>query len=369
MGWERPNWFAADEASAVDEYSFERQNWFDAVGEEHKAVRERVAIFDQSSFSKYRVSGPDAERALSWICANNVQRPVGSVIYTQMLNQHGGIECDITVTRIAENEFYLVTGTGFATHDLNWIWRNIPADCNAQIEDVTSAWAVLSLMGPRSRDVLQAVCSVDLSDAAFPFATMQVLPIKGAPVRALRISYAGELGWELHLPVECAVNVYDVLFAAGEPHGIANAGYRAIESLRLEKAYLAWSSDIGPDHTPLEAGLGWAVKLRTEQPFIGRDAIVAQKQKPLTKMMASFTVKDKDVILLGRETIYRDGQRVGWLSGAGWGYTLDANVGLGYVRCAEGVNRDYLLGGKYELEVASEMVPCEIHVQAPYNPK
>ena len=369
MGWERPNWFAGDEASAVDAYSFERQNWFAAVGEEHRAVRERVAIFDQSSFSKYRVSGPGAMRALSWICANDIDRPVGAVVYTQMLNHRGGIECDLTVTRIDQNDFYLVTGTGFATHDFNWIWRNIPDDCDARIDDVTSAWAVLSLMGPRSRDLLQTLSPIDLSNEAFAFATMQVLPIKGAPVRALRISYAGELGWELHLPVESAVSVYTALFEAGKAYGIVNAGYRAIESLRLEKAYLAWSSDIGADHTPLEAGLGWAVKLPSEKPFLGRDAILAQKQKPLPKRMVSFTVKDKDVILLGRETIYRDGQKVGWLSSAGWGYTIGANIGLGYVRCAEGVSPDYLRSGTYELEVATERVPCELHLKALYTPE
>ena len=360
LGWERPNWFADSPQAAVDEYSFGRQNWFEAVGEEHRAVRERVGIFDQTSFAKYRVQGDDALSVLSWLCANDIDRPVGAVVYTQMLNARGGIECDLTVTRIAEHEFYLVTGTGFATHDLDWIRRNVPAENNVQIDDVTSAWGVLSLMGPRSRDTLQAVTSTDLSNAAFPFATMKIVHVGGAPVRAVRISYAGELGWELHIPVEHMADVYEKLMAAGEAHGIANAGYRAIDSLRLEKGYLAWGADIGPDHTPLEAGLAWAVKLKSDQPFLGRDALIQQQLAPLKKRFASFVVPDKQVVLLGRETLYRNGDRVGWLSSAGWGYTLNSNIGMGYVRRDAGVDQQFLREGDYELEVAGERVPCEL---------
>jgi 4-methylaminobutanoate oxidase (formaldehyde-forming) len=369
LGWERPNWFAADPDSAVDEYSFGRQNWFDAVGEEHRAVREAVAIFDQSSFAKYRVYGRDAVAALSWICANNIDVEIGAVVYTQMLNRHGGIESDLTVTRIAEDEFYLVTGTGFATHDFDWIKRNIPADCEARIDDVTSAWAVLSVMGPNSREMLQSRVEQDMSQVAFAFATMQELAIAGAMVRALRVSYVGELGWELHVPVEFALSVYEALLEAGRDHGIVNAGYRAIESLRLEKGYRAWGADIGPDYTPLEAGLGWAVDLNSGKSFIGRDAILAQKEKPLLKSLACFTLADSEVVLLGRETIYRNGERAGWLSSGGWGYTVNTNIGFGYVRNAEGVDHDYLTSATYELEVASERLPCELQLQALYDPK
>ena len=369
LGWERPNWFAASPDAAIDEYSFGRQNWFDAVGEEHRAVRERVALIDQSSFAKYRVSGADAARALSWICANRVDAAVGSVVYTQMLNRRGGIESDLTVTRVAEDEFYLVTGTGFATHDFDWIRRNIPPGCDARIDDVTSAWAVLSLMGPRSRDVLQQLVRADLGDDAFAFASMQQLAVNGATLRALRVSYVGELGWELHVPVECALMVYQRLMAAGEAQGIVNAGYRAIESLRLEKAYRAWGADIGPDYTPLEAGLGWAVDLKSGKDFIGRDAILEQRERPLAKSLAGFTLADRDVVLLGRETIYRDGERVGWLSSAGWGYTLETNIGLGYVRNQAGVDRDYLESGSYELEIAGERHPCDLQLQPLYDPK
>mgnify|MGYP003646478949 CR=1 FL=1 len=369
MGWERPNWFAASPEAAVDKYSFERQNWFDAVGEEHRAVRERVGLFDQSSFAKYRVRGKDAERALGWICANNVSGPPGTVSYTQMLNHRGGIESDLTVTRIADDEFYLVTGTGFASHDLDWIKRNIPGDCDVSIDDVTNAWAVLSLMGPRARDLLQPLVREDISDSAFPFASMQSIYLQGASVRALRVSYVGELGWELHVPVESASAVYQLLMTAGEQHGIANAGYRAIESLRLEKGYRAWGADIGPDYSPLQAGLGWAVDLKSGKAFLGREAILEQKQQVLQKSLSCFTQPDRELILLGRETIYRNGKRVGWLSSAGWGYSAACNIGFGYVRDADGVDKAYLEAGSYELEVAGERVACELQQGVIYDPK
>jgi len=198
---------------------------------------------------------------------------------------------------------------------------------------------------------------------------MQELAVNGALMRALRVSYVGELGWELHVPVECAAMIYQRLMGAGEAHGIVNAGYRAIESLRLEKAYRAWSADIGPDHNPVQAGLGWAVDLASGKDFIGREAIVEQQQTPLVKSLAGFTLADRDVVLLGRETIYRNGERVGWLSSAGWGYTLETNIGLGYVRNKDGVDRDYLQSGSYELEVAGERVPCELQLQPLYDPK
>jgi 4-methylaminobutanoate oxidase (formaldehyde-forming) len=331
-------------------------------------VRERVALFDQSSFAKFQMVGRDAEAALEWICANNVAKPVGSLIYTQMLNKKGGIECDLTVARLAQDKFYLVTGTGFATHDFDWIRRNIPDGLDAHLVDVTSGYAVLSLMGPRARDVLSKVCRDDLSNQGFPFGTVREVGVAGAPVLALRVTYVGELGWELHIPTEFAVNVYEALMAAGADFGIANAGYRAIETLRLEKGYRAWGSDIGPDHTPLEAGLGWAVKLQKPTPFLGREALLAQKQQPLKKSMCCFTVDDPHVVLLGRETIYRDGVRVGWLSSGGHGHTVKKPIGYGYVRDKNGVTPEYLLAGKYELEVAMVRVPCAIHLGPLYDP-
>ena len=369
LGWERPNWFAPKGMAPTDVYSYGRQNWFDAVGAEHTACRERVVLFDQTSFAKFLLVGRDAEAAMSWICANDVAKAPGALTYTQMLNSRGGIECDLTVTRQAEDAYYIVTGTGFATHDFAWIARHIRDGLDARLIDVTSAYAVLSLMGPKAREVLQAVTDADMSNAAFPFGTMRELMISGSAVRALRVTYVGELGWELHIPVECALAVYEALTAAGKCHGLANAGYRAIESLRLEKGYRAWGSDIGPDHTPLEAGLGWAVKLKQNLPFQGREALAEQAGKPLRKRLAGFTVDDPAIVLLGRETIFRDGRQVGWLTSGGYGYTLGINIGYGYVRNPEGVSTDYLTSGTYELEVATERVTAKLHLAPLYDPR
>jgi 4-methylaminobutanoate oxidase (formaldehyde-forming) len=368
LGWERPNWFAVEGEEPADRYSFGRPNWFEAVGREHRACRERVALFDQTSFAKFLVVGRDAERALSWLCANDVAKPPGSLTYTQMLNAKGGIECDHTVARLAEDRFYLVTGTGFATHDADWIARNILDGLEARLLDVTSSNAVLSLFGPRARDVLAVCTRADLSKAAFPFAACREITVAGAPVLALRVTYVGELGWELHVPAEFTATVYDALMDAGRGHGIANAGYRAIESLRLEKGYRAWGSDIGPDHSPLVAGLAWAVKLGRNTPFLGREALVEQQGRPQPRLLAGFTVDDPAVVLLGRETIYRDGRRAGWLGSAGWGYTVGRNIGYGYVRDPEGVDAAYVLSGTYELEVAGERVPATPFLKSLYDP-
>ena len=370
MGWERPNWFAPAGVDAKDVYTYGRQNWFAQVGKEHQACRERVALFDQTSFAKFMLVGKDAERALQWVCANDVGKPPGRLTYTQMLNARGGIECDLTIARLSPTEYYIVTGTGFATHDFSWIEHNLPTDCiDAKLIDVTSAFCVLALMGPRARDVLAAVTRDDVSNAAFPFGACRNIDIGGATVRALRVTYVGELGWELHIPVEFAASVYNRLMETGKQHGIANAGYRAIESLRLEKGYRAWGADIGPDHTPLEAGLGWAVKLAKDISFLGRDALLAQRAQLLRKRLACFTVDNSEVVLLGRETIYRDGERVGWLSSGGWGYTVGKNIGFGYVRHETGVDDAMLNSGKYELEVATGRTNCSIALEPLYDPR
>jgi sarcosine dehydrogenase len=368
LGWERPNWFAGPGEEPRDRCGFGRPNWFAAVGREHRAAREAVALFDQTSFAKFELVGRDAETALSWICANDVSKPPGALTYTQMLNERGGIECDLTVARLARDRFYLVTGTGFATHDRHWIERNIPCGLDARLIEVTSAFAVLSLFGPRAREVLGPLTRADLSSAAFPFGAVREIGAAGCPVRALRVTYVGELGWELHVPVEFALRLFSALEETGRPHGLILAGYRAIESLRLEKAYRAWGSDIGPDHTPFMAGLGWAVKLRTGIPFLGREALLEQQTKPLPRLLAGFTVDDPEVVLLGRETIYRDGERCGWLTSAGWGYTLRQNIGLGYIRDPAGVDRKRVLSAAYELEVAGERVAARVFLDPPYDP-
>jgi 4-methylaminobutanoate oxidase (formaldehyde-forming) len=363
LGWERPNWFAGQGEEPVDRYSMARPGWHEAVGREHKAAREECVLIDQTSFAKFALTGPDAAKALNWIAAGNIDRPVGSLTYTQMLNAKGGIECDLTVVRRGENDFYIVTGTGFAVHDFDWISRNLCGDVH--LTDVTSGYAVLSLMGPKARDVMQALTPDDLSNAAFPFGTARPISVAGCPVLALRVTYVGELGWELHMPVEVAVTVYEALMATGQ---VTNAGYRAIETLRLEKGYRAWGADIGPDHTPVEAGLSWAVKMKSGLPFLGREVIAAQLTNGVKKRLATFTA-DPSVVLLGRETIYRDGQRVGWLSSGGYGHTIGKSIGMGYVRHPDGVTEDFVVSGRYELEVASERVPAEVTLAPLYDPQ
>ncbi|QGG91099.1 FAD-dependent oxidoreductase [Agrobacterium sp. MA01] len=361
LGWERPNWFAPSGMAPKDVYSMGRQNWFGPVGEEHRHVREAVGVFDQSSFAKYELSGPDALKALDWICANDVNKPVGRLTYTQLLNTRGGIEADLTVARFAEDRFYIVTGTGFRTHDFGWISDHIPAGLDCTLSDITEDWGTLSLMGPRAREVLAGVTAADVSNAAFPFGHVREIGIAGATVRALRVTYVGELGWELHIPIAALGEVYDVLMAAGKTHDIRPIGYRALESLRLEKAYRAWSSDITPNDTPFEAGLGWAVKLRKNTDFLGRRALEGLAGQPLKKRFMGFTVDDPSIVIAGRETILRNGEAVGYLTSGGYGYTLGRNIGYGYVRNTEGVSDDYLKSGTYELVVAAEKTPATLH--------
>jgi len=368
LGWERPNWFAPGGTAAEDVYSMGRQNWFAAVGEEHRHVREHVGIFDQSSFAKYEMTGADALKALDWICANDVNKPVGRLTYTQLLNTRGGIEADLTVARLGEDRFYIVTGTGFRTHDLSWIGDHVCSGLDATLKDVTEDFGTLSLMGPRARDVLSSVTGADVSNAAFPFGHAREIDIAGHRVRALRVTYVGELGWELHVPIAATGEIFDALMAAGEKYRIRPVGYRALESLRLEKGYRAWGSDITPNDTPQEAGLGWAVKLRKNTDFVGRRALEKAAGKPLTKRFAGFTVDDREIVLVGRETILRNGVPVGYLTSGGHGYTLGKNIGYGYVRNADGVSDDFLAMGKYELVVAMERTPASIHLEPMYDP-
>jgi len=369
LGWERPNWFAQQGVEARDIYAMGRQNWFDHVGAEHHHVRDAVGIFDQSSFAKYELSGPDAARALEWICAGHVSKAPGRLTYTQLLNTRGGIEADLTVARLADDLFYIVTGTGFRTHDLAWIRDHLPESSRVDLSDVTEQWGTLSLMGPRARDVLRAATSSDVSNAGFPFGHVREVEIAGVKLRALRVTYVGELGWELHVPLAETGKVYDALMSAGYSHAIRPVGYRALESLRLEKGYRAWSSDITPNDTPFEAGLGWAVKMHSNAPFLGRGALEAVAGEPLKKRLAGFTVADPAAVLVGRETILRNGEPVGYLTSGGYGYTLQRNIGYGYVRNPDGVSEEFLASGRYELVVASQTYPAVIGLSPFYDPK
>jgi sarcosine dehydrogenase len=369
LGWERANWFAGKGDEPRDIYSMGRQNWFTTVGAEHKQVREHAGIFDQTSFSKYMVRGSGAAEALSWLCANRVARDVGKLTYTQLLNSRGGIEADLTVSRLSESEFYVVTGTGFRTHDLGWMKDNLPKGADAVFEDVTESYATLSLMGPKAREVLAKATQEDVGGAGFPFGHVREITIAGHRLWALRVTYVGELGWELHMPLPAAVDVYDRLMSAGNTTQVQPMGYRALESLRLEKGYRAWGSDITPNDTPLEAGLGWAVKLKGNENFLGREALQREQGQPLKKAFAGFTVDDPDAVLLGRETILRNGAFAGYLTSGGFGYTIGKSIGYGYIRNEAGVTNSYLSEGSYELVIANEIYPAKLVLDAPYDPK
>ncbi|MCO6406651.1 GcvT family protein [Hoeflea alexandrii] len=368
LGWERPNWFAPEGMEPQDIPTMGRQNWFDAVGDEHRHVREKVGIFDQSSFAKYEVSGPDALAALSHICANDVTKPVGRLTYTQLLNTRGGIEADLTVARLADDRFYIVTGTGFRTHDLAWIREHIAEGADVRIEDITEAHGTLSLMGPHARDVLEKITSADVSNAAFPFGHVREIDIAGHTVRALRVTYVGELGWELHMPIGATGEIFDALMQTGKPWDIRPVGYRALESLRLEKGYRAWGSDITPNDTPHEAGLGWAVRRNSNTGFVGQQALATITGQPLKKSFAGFVIDDPDAVLVGRETILRNGQPVGYLTSGGYGYTIGKSVGYGYVRNEDGVSNDFLEHGDYELVIAMERFSARIGLKPFIDP-
>lgn len=368
LGWERPNWFAPEGTEPRDIPTMGRQNWFGAVGDEHRHVREKVGIFDQSSFAKFEVSGPDALAALSHVCANDVTRPVGRLTYTQLLNTRGGIEADLTVARLADDRFYIVTGTGFRTHDLAWIREHVPDGADVRIEDITENYGTLSLMGPHARDVLEKITSTDVSNGVFPFGHVREIDIAGHTVRALRVTYVGELGWELHMPIGATGEIFDALMQAGKPWDIRPVGYRALESLRLEKGYRAWGSDITPNDTPYEAGLGWAVRRNSNTGFVGQKALAAIAGQPLTKRFVGFVIDDPDAVLVGRETILRNGQPVGYLTSGGYGYTIGKSVGYGYVRNEDGVSDEFLEDGDYELVIAMERFPARIGMKPFIDP-
>nr|ABZ09414.1 putative glycine cleavage T-protein (aminomethyl transferase) [uncultured marine microorganism HF4000_APKG8C21] len=367
-GWERPNWYAPDGVEPRYEYSFQRQNWFPYSAEEHRAVREAVGLFDQTSFAKFVLQGRDAEGVLQRICANDVAVPTGGVVYTSMLNQRGGIECDLTVTRTAEDRYLIVTSGATERRDFEWIKSNIPNEAHAFLTNVTSAYAVLGVMGPRSRELLSQLTDVDLSSDAFPFLSSREIGLGYATGRATRITYVGELGWELYIPTEFATAVYDAIIDRGAGLGLRHAGVHAMESLRSEKAYRAWGHDLTDQDTPLEAGLGFAVALDKETPFIGRDALLRQREAGLNRRLVIFTLDDPEPLLLGDEPIYRDGVLVGRITSGAFGHTLGRSVGMGYV-AAEGVDTEFIRGGTYEIEIATERFPASPSLRPPYDPR
>ncbi|MBP32394.1 FAD-dependent oxidoreductase [Methylobacterium sp.] len=368
-GWERPNWYAPPGETPAYHYSYGRQNWFDHSAAEHRAVREEVGLFDQSSFAKFVVEGPDAERVLNRICANDVAVPVGRIVYTQWLNDRGGIEADLTVTREAEDRFLVVTAAATQTRDFAWLKRNIPGDARAYASDVTSAHAVLGVMGPRARDLLQPLTDADLSNAAFPFATSRVIDLGYARVRASRITYVGELGWEIYVPTEFVQGVYDRIVAGGEAAGLKLAGYHAMNSLRMEKGYRHWGHDITDEDTPFEAGLGFAVMMDKPGGFTGREALLRQKERGLVRRLVQFTLNDTEPLLYHNEPIIHDGRTVGRITSAMFGHTIERSIGLGYVENGGAVvTPAFVNGGGFEIEVAGTRFAAKASLTASYDP-
>jgi glycine cleavage system aminomethyltransferase T/glycine/D-amino acid oxidase-like deaminating enzyme len=369
-GWERPGYFAIDGSDAEIEYSYGRQNWFETVARECRNTAENVALFDQSCFVKYMVDGHDACSVLNRICANDVDVPVGKLVYTQCLNERGGIEADVTITRVAENSYLFVTSTASQTRDFVWLKRNIPEGSRVFVRDITSGLPMLALMGPRSRQLLEEVTGADLSNRAFPFATSQELEIGYGSVRASRVTYVGELGWELYMPTEIAVHVFDTLVRAGEHYGLRHAGYFAINSLRMEKGYRHWGHDIGCEDTPYNAGLGFAVKLDKSGGFIGRDALIAQRsQGPIKRRLVQFRMTEADAPLLyHEEPVWADGRLVGSISSGGYGHRIGASLGMGYVSHEAGVDAAYLASRSFEIEVAGTCHRVTAQLAPYYDP-
>ena len=362
FGWERPNWFAPAGSEREDRPSFEgRPNWFSAVGEEARAMRTAVGVCDMSSFTKFEISGRDAASALQRIAANDVLKPPGSLVYTQLLNVKGGIEADLTITRLADDRFYVVTGSGFGVRDRNTVERSLAAGATLSIADVTTSRAVIALMGPNARALLAEVADADVSNAAFPYLTAKSIPVGYAQALALRVSYVGELGYELHIPVEYAQDVYDRIAAAGTKHAMKDVGYRAIDSLRLEKRYLYWGSDITPDYTPLEAGLGFAVAFGKGD-FVGRAALERQKREGVKQRLCTFLV-ESPVALYGGEAILRAGRVVGVTSSGGYGHSIGKSVAFGYLS-TEDIGSD-----DYEIESFGMRVAARRSAKAPYDPE
>ena len=357
-GWERVNWYESN-APAGDEALRPRgwagRLWSPAIGAEHVACRERAALFDESSFAKIEVAGPGAADYLEWLCDNRVARGVGQITYTQMLNARGGIECDFTVTRVEQELFSIVTGTAFGNHDLSWIRRNAPADGSVRVSDVTSRWACFGLWGPRARDVLAPLTPDPLD---FGYMTMRDLAVGDVPVRALRVTFTGELGWELYCPTEFGGALWRTLWEAGEPHGLVAGGYRAIDTLRLEKGYRVWAADITPDETPHEAGLGFCVAKDKE--FAGRDALEGREP---TKRLRCLVLEDPRSVALGNEPVRVDGEIVGRVTTGGYGYTVGRSIAYGYLPPHHDV------GTAVEVDIFGRWVAGEVAAEPLFDPR
>lgn len=368
-GWERPNWFAPEGVAPVYEYSYSTPNWLTHSAREHRAVREGVGLFDYSSFAKFQVVGADARQVLDRICANSVDVPVGSVVYTQWLNDTGTIEADLTVTREADDRYLVVTAAATQVRDFAWLTSHIPEGSACWVSDVTSSMSVLAVMGPRSRDLLEHVTGADLSNASFPFGTSQLIELGYATARTSRLSYVGELGWELYVGTEFGAHAYDSLVEAGEGFGLAHCGFHALNSLRLEKGYVHWGDDVTPDEDPVEAGLGFAVAWDKPGGFIGREALLQRKADGAGRRRVHVLLPHDAAIMYGNEPIRCDESVVGQITSGMYGHTVGGPVGIGYVQLdGEVVTQPTLDGHAFEVEVASRRYPAEISLRPFYDP-
>jgi 4-methylaminobutanoate oxidase (formaldehyde-forming) len=361
-GWERVNWFAcngSDGDERLRPHGWAGKEWSPAIGAEHRGCRERAALFDQTSFAKLDVTGPAALTALDGMCANRIDRPPGRVVYTQLLNERGGIECDLTVTRLSEDRFRVVTGTASGRHDLAWIERHLPSDGSARVEDVTSRYACYCLWGPLARDILAPLTESDVSDAAFPYLTARELNIGPVPCLAVRVTFVGELGWELYCPTEYGVRLWDTLWEAGRSYGLCAGGYRAIESLRLEKGYRVWGSDVTSTDTPFEAGLGFAVAMRKGD-FVGRRAVEAHTSP--TRLLTCLVLDEPLAVVLGEEPVRIEGRVAGRVTSGGYGYTVKRSIAYAYLPIENAV-----AGQRVDVNLFGQWVAAEVALEPLYD--
>ena len=368
-GWERPNWFTPNEkdsraASVPDLKGWARANWSSAIAAEHRATRESAGLFDETSFSKIEVQGPGALDFLQRLCDNDIDKSVGSVVYTQMLNARGGIECDFTVSRLAPDRFMIVTGTAFGTHDMTHLRRYMPMDGTVYINDITSARTAYGLWGPKARDILQSITRDDVSNETFPYMTAKQITIGNIPALALRVTYVGELGWEFYAPSEYGEQLWDTLWEAGKPFGVLAAGYKAIDSLRLEKGYRYWSGDITPDYTPYEAGLGFAVALNKNADFMGKKALEKIKAEGVKQKLCCLTLDDPNTITFGNEPIRDQDKVVGWVTSGGYGYTVNKSIAYAYLPIELAAP-----GTRLSVECFGIQIPVTVEKEPLYGPK
>ncbi len=372
-GWERPNWYARDGVKPEYEYSYGRQNWFACAQHEATALMNDVVFFDQSSFAKFHIEGRDACKVLNHISANNIDVENGRIVYTQWLNERGGIEADLTVTRLADDKFIVVTGAQPQLRDMTWLKRNTPTDAHCVAVDVTSGLPMLSIMGPKSRALLKKLSGEDLSNDSFPFGTSREIEIGYARVRASRITYVGELGWEIYVPAEFAAHVFETILDAGAEFNLTPAGMHTMNNARMEKAYRHWGHDISEEETPIEAGLGFAVAWDKPGGFVGDKALANHRgQKLQSKRLVCIALQDQSgsaPMMYHEEPIYRNGLIVGSTTSGAWGHRVNRSLALGYVKCAEGVTKDWITSGTWEIEIAWKKYPAIIQLESFYDPK